>query len=155
MSVRKNGTNPSINKLQDEVVDKFVKGESGARAPGILTSKILFFVCLAWALFQIYIATPLPFMIHFMVLDEGVQRSIHLAFALFLLFCYYPFSGRASTAKIPVYDWSLAIGGVAACVYILFFYTDVVGRSGGPRTGMEIAVAVVGILVLMEQPDES
>ena len=89
-------------------------------------------------------------MTHFMVLDEGVQRSIHLAFALFLLFCYYPFSGRASTAKIPVYDWSLAIGGVAACVYILFFYTDVVGRSGGPRTGMEIAVAVVGILVLME-----
>lgn len=150
MAQRRDESDLSGKELKNEVLEEFEKSESGARAPGLLTSKFLFVICLAWAAFQIYIATPLPFMLKFMVLDEGVQRSIHLAFALLLLFCYYPLSSRASTDRVPIYDWVLALTGVATCMYILFFYEDVVGRSGGARTGVEIAVAVVGILVLME-----
>ena len=47
-----------------------VESESGARNPtGVVPKKILFFVPLAWTLFQLWYASPLPFLFNFFVLN--------------------------------------------------------------------------------------
>ena len=83
MTVHKEESN-----LSEKDYDKLVEvADAGAREPSPLIAKALFYVCLLWALFQIYIATPLPYMLDFLLLNNILQRSIHLAFALFLVFC--------------------------------------------------------------------
>jgi TRAP transporter 4TM/12TM fusion protein len=47
-------------------------------------------VALAWSLFQLWIASPLPFIIGAGVFNDTETRSIHLAFALFLAFAAFP-----------------------------------------------------------------
>lgn len=139
------------SNLSREELDKMVEtADAGAREPTPLISKSLFYVCLLWALFQIYIATPLPYIFHFLLLNNVLQRSIHLAFALFLIFCYFPRSKRAPVHRIPIYDWLFAIIGVATCCYTLVFYFDIAERAGAARNIPEIITAVVGILVLLE-----
>jgi len=139
------------SNLSETDYDKMVEtADAGARDPNPLISKALFYVCLLWALFQIYIATPLPFMLDFLLLNNILQRSIHLAFALFLVFCYFPRSKRAPVQQIPVYDWLLGVIGAATCGYILIFYIDIAERAGAVRTTSEIVAAVVGILALLE-----
>jgi len=146
MTVQKEKSN-----LSETDYEKMVEvADAGAREPSPLISKALFYVCLLWALFQIYIATPLPFMLDFLLLNNILQRSIHLAFALFLVFCYFPRSKRTPVHRIPVYDWLISIAGVATCGYTLVFYIDIAERAGAVRTIPEIVVAVVGILALLE-----
>jgi TRAP transporter 4TM/12TM fusion protein len=47
-------------------------------------------VALAWSLFQLWIASPIPFIIGAGVFNDTETRSIHLAFALFLAFAAFP-----------------------------------------------------------------
>ena len=47
---------------------------------------------LVWSLFQLWFASPIPFMVGFGVFNDTEARSIHLAFALFLAFAAYPAS---------------------------------------------------------------
>ncbi len=52
----------------------------------------LFITCvaLAWSLFQLWIASPFPFMVGWGVFNDTESRSIHLAFAIFLAFVAFP-----------------------------------------------------------------
>jgi TRAP transporter 4TM/12TM fusion protein len=122
----------------------------GARKPLGSTSTLIYFVALSWSLFQLYIASPLPFILNFAILDDTQQRSIHLAFALFLGFLTYPALLSSPRNKVPAYDWALAILAALTSLYILIFYADVSGRSGGLRTTIEITVAILGVIALME-----
>ncbi|HKL26591.1 MAG TPA: hypothetical protein VJ910_10235, partial [Desulfuromonadales bacterium] len=61
--------------------------ESGARNPtGSFPRKVLFFVPLIWSLFQLWYASPLPFIFNILVFNSTEARAIHLAFAIFLAF---------------------------------------------------------------------
>jgi len=122
----------------------------GARKPVGSTAKMIYLVALSWSLFQLYIASPLPFVLNFAILDDTQQRSIHLAFALFLGFLSYPAFLSSPRDKVPWYDWILGAGAAFTSLYILFFYADVASRSGGLRTGVEITVAVLGVIALLE-----
>lgn len=52
----------------------------------------LFLTCvaLAWSLFQLWIASPVPFIVGWGVFNDTESRSIHLAFAIFLAFAAFP-----------------------------------------------------------------
>lgn len=132
-------------------LDKMVEtADAGGRNPGIGTKKVLFTICLIWALFQIYIATPLPFITDFLLLNNILQRSVHLAFAMLLIFCYFPVTKNRSLNKIPVYDLLLGIIGAATCSYTLVFYADIAERAGAARNLPEIIAASIGLLALVE-----
>ena len=76
-----------------------VESESGARNPtGAVPKKILFYVPLAWTLFQLWYASPLPFLFNFFVLNSTEARAIHLAFAIFLAFTAFPTLKSSPTA---------------------------------------------------------
>ncbi|MDH4007104.1 MAG: hypothetical protein OEU35_03480, partial [Desulfuromonadales bacterium] len=62
---------------------KIVESESGARNPtGAIPKKILFYVPLIWTLFQLWYASPLPFLFNFFVINDTEARAIHLSFAI-------------------------------------------------------------------------
>lgn len=139
-----------LAKSKEELEDMVESSDAGGRKPGGIIAKGLFIVGLLWSLFQIYIATPLPFVTDFLLLTNLEQRTIHLAFALCLVFCCFPISKQGSVNKIPIYDWLLVAVGITSCLYIVVNYTDIANRGGAARTEIEIIVAAVGLLVLFE-----
>ena len=70
--------------------DMVASSDSGARKPLGAPGKLLVGIAAAWSLFQLWIASPLPYLFRFGVFNATEARSIHLAFALFLAFMAYP-----------------------------------------------------------------
>jgi len=64
--------------------------ETGARRPGPRIAFIVAATALSWSLFQLWIASPLPYALGAGIVPETLARSIHLAFAVFLAFLLFP-----------------------------------------------------------------
>jgi TRAP transporter 4TM/12TM fusion protein len=125
------------------------ESDTGGRQAGGFTGKLIAAIAIAWSLFQLWYASPLPFVLSFGVLNDTEARALHLGIALFLAFLAYPGSKRASRDKVPVLDWVFAIAGAFAGAYLLLFYAQVATRPGQPTT-MDIVTATVGVLLLLE-----
>ncbi|MDV5172434.1 TRAP transporter permease [Photobacterium rosenbergii] len=132
-----------------DVQDMVAQADTGARSPIGLAGRILWFVPFCWSLFQLWYASPLPFIFNFGVLNDTEARSIHLAFAIFMAFTAYPALKHSPRDRIPLLDWLLALAGSFAAAYLFLFYTQLAGRSGAP-TQMDIVVAVTGMVLLLE-----
>ena len=132
-----------------DVQDMVAQADSGARNPKGIPGRILWFVPLCWSLFQLWYASPLPFIFNFGVLNDTEARSIHLMFAVFLAFTAYPALKHSPRDHIPVVDWILALAGSFSAAYIYLFYTELAERSGAPTT-LDIVVAVTGMVLLLE-----
>ncbi len=123
--------------------------DTGGRNPGPVAAKIIAGIALAWALFQLWIASPLPFALGFGVLNDTESRAIHLAFAVFLGFTAYPALKRSPRDRVPITDWVLATVAAFCAAYLFLFYRELAGRPGQP-TQTDITVAIVGGLLLLE-----
>ncbi|MGR5128934.1 TRAP transporter permease [Photobacterium swingsii] len=132
-----------------DVQDMVAQADTGARNPTGLAGRILWFVPLCWSLFQLWYASPLPFIFNFAILNDTEARSVHLAFAIFLAFTAYPALKRSPRDHIPAVDWLLALAGSFAAAYIYIFYTSLAERSGAPMQ-TDIIVAVAGMILLLE-----
>ena len=130
----------------DELV---AQSDTGARNPTGTVAKALFGVALAWSLFQLWIASPLPFMVGFGVFNDTEARSIHLAFAIFLAFTAYPAFANSPKDYIPVQDWVFAVVGAFAAAYLYLFYVSISDRPGAP-IAQDYVVAVIGMILLLE-----
>src|SRR5690554_4575220 len=93
--------------------DLVAKADTGARNPQGFPARLLYGVALAWSLFQVWYASPLPFMLGFLIFNDTQARSIHLAFALFLAFTAFP-GIIASARQFPLFAIFFVIGGVGA-----------------------------------------
>ncbi len=102
-----------------------------------------------WSLFQLWVASPLPYTLGFGVFNDSETRFIHLALALFLAYASFPWRRGKIIHTIPAWDWLLAVSAAACALYLFVFYDDLAGRSGSP-TGMDVFTAVVGIILLLE-----
>lgn len=130
-------------------VNQLVKEKDvGGRAPGPAMSRMLLAVALAWSLFQLWIASPLPFVWGIFVLNDTESRSIHLAFAVFLAFMAFP-AFKSSPSHVPVVDWVFALAGTFCAAYLFLFYRELATRPGQPSQ-MDIVVATTGVLLLLE-----
>lgn len=132
-----------------DVQEMVAQSDTGARNPSGLSGRILWFVPLCWSLFQLWYASPLPFIFNFAVLNDTQARAIHLTFAVFLAFTAYPAMKSSSRDRIPLIDWLLALAGSFSAAYIYLFYTELAGRSGAP-TILDIVVSVIGMVLLLE-----
>jgi len=149
-------TRPDENKdkasfeLSDEELKKIVaEADTGGRKPTGFTAQLLLMVALAWSLFQLWIASPLPFSLGVFVFNDTESRAIHLAFAIFLAFAAYPAFKRSPRDYVPVQDWVLAAVAAFCAAYLFLFYKELAQRPGTP-TDMDLAAAVVGMLLLLE-----
>ena len=52
--------------------------------------KLVAIVAISWSLFQLWYASPLPYILNFGKIIDVPARSLHLAFGLVLCFLVYP-----------------------------------------------------------------
>jgi len=140
----------TVHELTDEQLKQIVaEADTGGRKPTGNTARLLLAVALAWSLFQLWIASPLPFSLGIFVLNDTQSRSIHLAFAIFMAFAAYPALKRSPRAYVPVLDWVLAAAGAFCAAYLFLFYAEISTRPGMPTT-RDLVVAVAGLILLLE-----
>ncbi|MBE0613054.1 MAG: TRAP transporter permease [Burkholderiales bacterium] len=132
-----------------DVKELVAEVDMGGRAPSGAVAKAMMGIALAWSVFQLWYASPLPYTFGILVFNATEARSIHLAFAIFLTFTSYPAFTRSPRAYIPALDWIFAAAGALCAGYIFLFYTQLSTRPGLPTT-TDLVVAVVGIVLLLE-----
>ncbi|CAB5102842.1 TRAP-type uncharacterized transport system, fused permease component [Olavius algarvensis associated proteobacterium Delta 3] len=137
-------------KSAEELQEMVAETESGARNPtGAIPKKVLFYVPLIWTVFQLWYASPLPFIFNIGVFNSTEARAIHLAFAIFLSFTAYPTLKSSPRDYIPVQDWIAGLIGAFCAAYLWLFYAGLSERPGDP-TQLDLVVAVVGLVMLLE-----
>jgi TRAP transporter 4TM/12TM fusion protein len=139
-----------IEKAPEALQQLVADADTGGRKVAGFTGQVIFAVSMAWALFQLWYASPLPFTFGVGILNDTEARSLHLAFALFLAFLAWPaFKKRSARDRVPLLDWVLALAGAFAGAYLLLFYRELATRPGQP-TPMDIMVATIGLVLLLE-----
>jgi len=123
--------------------------DTGGRNPGPTITRLMLGVALTWSLFQLWIASPLPFSTGILTFNDTESRSIHLAFAIFLAYLAYPARAASPRDRIPITDWVLALVGAFCAAYLFVFYRELAQRPGQPTT-QDLVVAVIGIVTLLE-----
>ncbi|MCP5223167.1 MAG: TRAP transporter permease [Zoogloeaceae bacterium] len=134
---------------EEELKQIVAEADTGGRKPTGVTAAIIAATGIAWSLFQLWFASPLPFVFEIGILNDTEARAIHLAFAVFLGFMAYPAFKRSPRAHVPVLDWALALIGAFVAGYLFLFYAALSERPGLPTT-LDLVAAVVGLTLLLE-----
>lgn len=143
----------------DSAEDLVAEVDSGARNPTGKLQYLIPAICLIWALYQLYIASPLPFWLaqatgidSFMFIGNlSISRKIHLSFSLVLALMAFPMFKSSSRVEIPLYDWFLIGLGIGGVLYMVLMNANISERAGDfihPNIKYDMTVAVVGMLVL-------
>lgn len=143
-SVKETPQTPEI-----DVNQLVAENDLGGRSPGPAVGLFLLGVALAWSIFQLWIASPLPFVLGIFVFNDTESRSIHLAFAVFLAYLSYPALKRSPRDRVPTTDWILAIVGAFCASYLFWAYRELATRPGNP-TDMDVYTSIVGMVLLLE-----
>jgi TRAP transporter 4TM/12TM fusion protein len=142
--------------FSEKVKDKINEDLSPTKNLTGLHLKIVAAIAIIWSLFQLWYASPFPFIFNFGMFKGLPARAIHLGFALTLAFLIYPF---AKGKKISVFDILISFVGAFSCFYIYFFYDQLVDRGGvllsisiGNNFDLpiELIIGSLGILILLE-----
>ncbi len=139
---------------EEELQDLVASSDTGARDPAGTAGLVIAGIALLWSLFQLYIASPLPYTLSSLtglplVLNDAQSRAIHLSFGLFLAFMAFPALSSSPRDRIPLLDWVLAIVAACCALYIFVFYRALAGRPGLPIT-QDLVVAGIGMVLLLE-----
>ena len=124
-----------------KVLEKFDK-ESNYRKLTGFWDYLISAICIAFALFQLYTAI-------FGIMDAALQRAIHLAFGISLIFLMYPTSTKWSRKSMNPFDVVLAILGAACAMYIVVEYDQLVLRAG-LNTDFDMMVGILGTILVIE-----
>jgi len=152
--------NTNTSKMSDGDIQELVaSSDTGARTPSNkVIVKLLAATALAWSIFQVWIASPVPFTIGWGVFSGDEARKIHLAFSIFLTFMVYPALKSSSRMHISPFDWSLAIVGAFCALYPFIadlalietlFGSRLSDRPANPNN-IDIVFSVIGIILLLE-----
>jgi TRAP transporter 4TM/12TM fusion protein len=134
---------------EDELQRIVADADLGGRVPGGTVGRALAIVAGAWSLFQLWYASPLPFTVGRFIFNDTEARAIHLAFAVFLAFVAFPAGKRSSRTVVPAVDWLLATVGAFCAAYLFLFYDQLATRPGRP-SGLDLAVGLAGIAIMLE-----
>ena len=137
--------------MQDKALstEELIAKDVGARLPEGSMAKAIAGLALLWSLFQLWIASPLPFMLRLGVFNDTETRSIHLAFALLLAFLAYPAFSRSPRNRVPLTDIALGLVAAASAAYLFIFYEQLAQRPGNLTTA-DLVTACIGIPLLLE-----
>lgn len=134
--------------------DMVAEADTGARNPTpIFQAKLIIWTCIAWSVFQLYIASKVPGILAqatglgILANIAAQSRYVHLAFAIMLATLAFPLFKTSPRDRIPLYDWLLVILGVSACLYLIVFRFEIADRPGLWSTS-DIAMSAIGMGVL-------
>ncbi len=128
---------------QQKLLEKY-DPEAGTRKLKGIIGWIVFIGLLSFSLFHLYTGV-------FGMLTAQLQRSIHLGFALALIFLLFPArkKDRGRKHKVAWYDMILAILGVAVGAYWPLFIDEIVMRAGR-LTEIDFYVGLLAVLLVLE-----
>ncbi|MCM3610629.1 TRAP transporter permease [Planococcus sp. MERTA32b] len=127
---------------QKEILQKY-DPESNTRDLSGIMKHVVFYGLLAFALFQLYTAI-------FGQYTAYIQRSVHLGFALSLIFILFPARKRKGVRhKVAWYDYILALLSLGVGAYWPIMYEDLVFRIGRV-TELDFIVGVLAVLLVLE-----
>ncbi|WP_339080501.1 TRAP transporter permease [Pseudomonas sp. TMP9] len=129
--------------------EELIAQDVGARLPKSAMAHVITGLALLWSLFQLWIASPLPFIIGMGVFNDTETRSIHLAFALLLAFLAYPAFKQSPRDRVPLLDIALGLVAAASAAYLFIFYQQLALRPGSLTTA-DMLTACIGIPLLLE-----
>lgn len=137
--------------MQDKTLStqELIAQDVGARLPQGPMAQAIAGLALLWSLFQLWIASPLPFVFGVGVFNDTETRSIHLAFALLLAFLAYPAFKRSPRDRVPLLDIALGLVAAASAAYLFIFYQQLALRPGSLTTA-DLVTACIGIPLLLE-----
>ncbi len=145
-----------INNINTNIENKIKEDISPTRNLTGLHLKIVAAIAIIWSLFQLWYASPFPFIFNIGMFKGLPARAIHLGFALTLAFLIYPIS---KNKKISVFDILISFIAAFCCLYIYFFYDQLVDRGGVLLSivlwkkfnlPVELIIGSFGILILLE-----
>ena len=121
-------------------------------------SKLVAGIAICWTFFQLWYASPLPFILNFGIFIDLPARAIHLAFALVLCFLIYPSNKSKTDQPIKIYDYIFIGLSILATFYIVIDYEGLVNRQGilaninlfGFQVPYEMILGAVGMVLLLE-----
>lgn len=128
-------------KEQEELLKKF-DAESNTRSLSGIAAGLVFALLLAFSLFQLYTGA-------FGQYTAYIQRTVHLGFALTLIFFLFP--ARKSTVKnsVPWYDIVLILLAIVVCGYWPMYYETLVQHIGTIST-TQLIIGGIAILLVLE-----
>ncbi|MBM7659609.1 TRAP transporter 4TM/12TM fusion protein [Bacillus mesophilus] len=133
----------------DEMQDILKKYDPEARTRSLtgIVGWIVFLGLLSFSLFQLYTAI-------FGIFTAQIQRSIHLGFALALIFLLFPavkshLNEKKGRFQVAWYDATLAVVGIVVGSYWPIMIQDLVLRVGR-LTPVDIIVGLLAILLVLE-----
>lgn len=127
---------------QQELLEKY-DPEAATRKLAGKMGWVVFFGLLAFSVFQLYTSI-------FGILTAQLQRSIHLGFALALIFLLFPARKKnLKVKKVAWYDLLLAVIAVAVGAYWPMMIDDLVNRVGR-LTPMDFYIGIAAILLVLE-----
>ena len=146
---------PEDREVEPDLQHQLEEIEYTGRHLGPRLGAVVGTVAFVWALFQLWIASPLPSALW---LIDVQKRGIHLAFALLLCFLMFPASRRLAKNRIPIYDIVLALVASGAALYLFIAYRGLVARQGillnleiaGITVPFEAILGATGIILLLE-----
>ena len=141
--------------IQSKIKDKIQEDISPTRNLSGIHLKIVFSIAILWTFFQLWYASPFPFWFNFGMFKGLPARAIHLGFALTLTFLIFPMVRGKRTS---FFDILISATGAFCCLYIYFFYDDLVNRGGillvkeifGFKVPIELIIGATGIIILLE-----
>ncbi|HHP0449020.1 TPA: TRAP transporter permease [Vibrio harveyi] len=129
--------------------EELIAQDVGARLPIGIMEKLIAGLALLWSLFQLWIASPLPFIVGFGVMNDTETRAIHLGFALLLAFLVFPAFKRSPRDRVPVFDIMLGLIACASSLYLFVMYEALAQRPGSLTTE-DFITALIGLPLLLE-----
>ena len=141
-----------MNHLSDEqkkILAEVAATENGKRHLKGYSYSLFFTLAIAWSVFQLWITSPLPYLLGFGVINDTGARSIHLTFAVVMAFLAFPMRHQKMSTVVPWYDWLLAIVG-AFCASYLYIFSEALSIRPGAPISLDLIVSVLGVLTLLE-----
>uniref|UniRef100_A4Y0S6 TRAP transporter, 4TM/12TM fusion protein n=1 Tax=Ectopseudomonas mendocina (strain ymp) TaxID=399739 RepID=A4Y0S6_ECTM1 len=129
--------------------EELIAQDVGARTPVGAMAQVIAGLALLWSLFQLWIASPLPFVFGFGVFNDTQTRAIHLTFALLLAFLAYPAFRKSPRDRVPLLDIALGLIAAACSAYLFVMYQQLAMRPGSLTT-TDLVTACIGIPLLLE-----
>ena len=151
-------TAPGDPISQEDIQQKIDEVQYTGRRAGPVLAIILSVLAATWSLFQLWIASPLPFEFGIFIVDGVPARGIHLAFGLVLTFLMFPAARSLANRRISALDIALALLGGFAALWVLIAQDGITARLGsllvidlfGFRFPIEALLGGAGILLLLE-----
>ena len=151
-------TKDKSKKTKPEFFKEFDEDGENKRILKGWNLKLIGGVAIAWTLFQLWYASPFPFIFNFGQFIDVPARAIHLAFAFTLCFLLYPSIKSKRNQKIQLIDFVFVFLGLVTTLYLVIGYEGLVHRQGLMSTitilsftiPYEIIIGSTGIILLLE-----